>query len=1044
MKYGSVCSGIEAASIAWESLGWQPAWFAEIEAFPSAVLANHWPNVTNLGDMTGIAAAVRVGDVEAPDVLVGGTPCQAFSIAGLRNGLADKRGQLTLSYVELANAIDDKRRERGEEEAIIVWENVPGVLSSKDNAFGCFLAGLAGESCELQPAGGKWTHAGCVSGPERIIAWRVLDAQFFGVAQRRKRVFVVASARKGFDPAEVLFELNSVRRDTPPRREPQTAVTADTGNGAEGGSHWDNPANPHPTLNQSNNIGGIGASNQEVFSQRGAGLVSGAYSDISRTLLAKENDSTAEDLDTYILAYGGGNTGGNIDVATACTAHGVRMDFDTETFAVHGTQDPDTNHELAHTLGRNHGQENAIITEPYTIAIRGREEGSTVEVRNDGTANALLTPDGGRAGIGVGAVGWGMQVRRLTPVECERLQGFPDNHTLIPWRGKDAADCPDGPRYKAIGNSMAVPVMRWIGERIAALLSVKEPVARVIKPQVVSFSGGRSSAYLVYLMEQRRKAGEDVHFTFMDTGAEHPATYQFIRDLVSNWNIPLVCLRVVVNPVLGKGNSYCIVPVNEIGPDLQPMRDICEKYGTPYVHGAFCTRTMKMEVFKRYCRDTFGDYHTWIGIRADEPKRLKPRDGVSYLAEISDFEKQDVISWWKKQPFDLGIPEHLGNCVFCVKKGLNKLALAARDEPEMAAEFWKLINDPSVRVVERRQQENKIMYRGNNSLESVIALFADHSREEIAATIGNSGGEESGSCTESCEAFACDISVDDGAPIEAVEEPDPHSWRRPFLKWAGGKYSMLPDLYQLIPAGMRLIEPFVGGGSVFLNSDKHACFLLADVNTDLINLYQMLAVVPDTVIRHARVMFDRLNDAESYTALRDEFNAQVMDAPERAAAFLFLNRHCFNGLIRYNRNNQFNVGWGKYPSPYFPEEEIEAFTRMAHNCVFMAAGFHRTLALAGEGDVVYCDPPYEPMPGTAGFTHYAAGGFTWDDHIALAECCVAAHQRGARVVIGNSTAPRVIDLYSQHGFEIHHISARRSISSKGSTRETAKDLVAIL
>ncbi|EEK9014956.1 Dam family site-specific DNA-(adenine-N6)-methyltransferase [Salmonella enterica] len=778
MRYGSVCSGIEAASIAWESLGWQPAWFAEIEAFPSAVLANHWPNVTNLGDMTGIAAAVRVGDAEAPDVLVGGTPCQAFSIAGLRNGLADKRGQLTLSYVELANAIDDKRRERGEEEAIIVWENVPGVLSSKDNAFGCFLAGLAGESCELQPAGGKWTHAGCVSGPERIIAWRVLDAQFFGVAQRRKRVFVVASARKGFDPAEVLFELNSVRRDTPPCREPQTAVTADAGNGAEGGSHWDNPANPHPTLNQSNNIGGIGASNQEIFAQRGAGIVGAyrmtafgeysgdgtastvkardykdatdlavTYSDISRTLLSKSNDSTAEDLETY---------------------------------AIHGTQDPDINHELAHTLGRNHGQENACIAFSYkdngadatadlspTIRAGNHDSSHVNSGQPPAIAYAFKAGQGAKAG-GIGyaeeqsptltsassgtnltpAVIHGVAVRRLTPVECERLQGFPDNHTLIPWNGKDAADCPDGPRYKAIGNSMAVPVMRWIGERIAAALPAEEP----------SFP----------------------------------------------------------------------------------------------------------------------------------------------------------------------------------------------------------------------------------------------------------------------------------------------TWRRPFLKWAGGKYSMLPDLYHIIPAGMRLIEPFVGGGSVFLNSDKHACFLLADVNTDLINLYQMLAVVPDTVIRHARVMFDRLNNAESYTALREEFNAQVMDGPERAAAFLFLNRHCFNGLIRYNRNNQFNVGWGKYPSPYFPEEEIKAFTEMAHNCVFMAAGFRRTLALAGEGDVVYCDPPYEPMPGTAGFTHYAAGGFTWDDHIALAECCVAAHQRGARVVIGNSTAPRVIDLYSQHGFKIRYISARRSISSKGSTRETAKDLVAIL
>lgn len=748
MRYGSVCSGIEAASVAWESLGWQPAWFAEIEAFPSAVLAHHWPDVTNLGDMTGIAAAVHAGDVEAPDMLVGGTPCQAFSIAGLRYGLADKRGQLSLSYVELANAIDDKRRERGEEEAITVWENVPGVLSSKDNAFGCFIGALAGESCELQPAGGKWPNAGCVYGPSRIVAWRVLDAQFFGVAQRRRRVFVVASARKEFDPAEVLFEFDSLRRDTPPRREPQTAVTTDTGSGIEGGSHWDNPANPHPTLNQANNIGGIGASNQEVFSQRGAGLVSGAYSDISRTLLAKENDSTAEDLDTYILAYGGGNTGGNIDVATACTAHGVRMDFDTETFAVHGTQDPDTNHELAHTLGRNHGQENVIITEPYTIAIRGREEGSTVEVRNDGTANALLTPNGGRAGIGVGAVGWGMQVRRLTPVECERLQGFPDNHTLISWRGKDAADCPDGQRYKAIGNSMAVPVMRWIGERIAEALP--------------------------------------------------------------------------------------------------------------------------------------------------------------------------------------------------------------------------------------------------------------------------------------------------------IQEPTPRRWQRPFLKWAGGKYSLLPELERLIPAGKRLIEPFVGGGSVFLNSDKHERFLLADINADLINLYQMLTIVPDSVIAEAMKAFRHLNDAENYTPIREAFNAWQLNAIERAAAFLYLNRHCFNGLMRYNLDGFFNVGWGKYKAPYFPEKELMAFRKKSSACVFMNAGFERTLRLAGDGDVVYCDPPYEPMPGTAGFTSYASGGFSWDSQVALAESCVAAHQRGAKVFISNSTAPRVIELYERHGFTLHRVNARRSISSKGSTRETANDIVASL
>ncbi|MBJ8716381.1 phage N-6-adenine-methyltransferase [Citrobacter freundii] len=408
MIYGSICSGIEAATVAWEPLGWKVAWFSEIEAFPSAVLAERWPEVVNLGDMTKIAAAVRAGEVQAPDVMVGGTPCQAFSIAGLRNGLADARGQLTLSYVELANAIDDKRIERGEEEAIFVWENVPGVLTSHDNAFGCFLAGLAGESCELEPSGGKWTHSGCVYGPQRSIAWIVKDAQYFGVAQRRKRVFVVASARKGFDPGQVLFESEGVRRDTPPSREPQTAVAALTARG----------------------VGTCGADDNQA--QAGHIIAECANGDISHTLKAEGFDGSEDGTGRGIpvIAFGGGNTSGNIDVAACLTAKGQRIDFDVETFAVHGTQDPDTNRELAHTLGRNHGQENAISS--------------------------------------------GMLVRRLTPVECERLQGFPDNHTLISWRGKVATECPDGPRYRAIGNSMAVPVMRWIGERIAAELPTEK------------------------------------------------------------------------------------------------------------------------------------------------------------------------------------------------------------------------------------------------------------------------------------------------------------------------------------------------------------------------------------------------------------------------------------------------------------------------------------------------------------------------------------------------------------------------------------------
>lgn len=271
--------------------------------------------------------------------------------------------------------------------------------------------------------------------------------------------------------------------------------------------------------------------------------------------------------------------------------------------------------------------------------------------------------------------------------------------------------------------------------------------------QVASFSGGRSSAYMVYLLMQSHPG---IDFIFMDTGAEHPKTYEFIKNIVNFWGIKLTCLRVVVNPELRKANSYRVIKLDELKQDLQPFRDVCYKYGTPYVHGAFCTRTMKLEPFTRYCNDKYGkcNYQTWLGIRADEPKRLKPKLGYNYLADISDFDKQDVINWWKTQPFDLEIPEYLGNCVFCIKKGNNKIALATRDEPEMASDFIDLINDPKIRVVERRQQDNKIMYRGNNSLISVMAMYQNYSREDILATIRGNKGYNSGSCSESCEIFS--------------------------------------------------------------------------------------------------------------------------------------------------------------------------------------------------------------------------------------------------------------------------------------------------
>lgn len=271
---------------------------------------------------------------------------------------------------------------------------------------------------------------------------------------------------------------------------------------------------------------------------------------------------------------------------------------------------------------------------------------------------------------------------------------------------------------------------------------------------VVSFSGGRSSAYLVYLMKNQYP---DTDFIFMDTGAEHPKTYEFIKNIVNFWSLKLTCLRVVVNPELGQANSYREITLDELKQDLQPFRDVCYKYGRPYIHGAFCTRTMKFEPFTRYCNEHYGknNYQTWLGIRADEPRRLKIKDGYSYLADISDFDKRDVINWWKNQPFDLDLPEHLGNCVFCIKKGINKIALATRDEPKMAADFIELINDPNIRVVERGQQENKIMYRGNNSLISIMAMYQNHTREDILATIKGNKGFDSGSCSESCELLSC-------------------------------------------------------------------------------------------------------------------------------------------------------------------------------------------------------------------------------------------------------------------------------------------------
>ena len=348
--YGSVCSGIEAVSVAWGDFA-KPLWFSEIEPFPCAVLAHHYPNVTNFGDMRNLPERIINREIPAPDVLVGGTPCQAFSIAGLRNSLDDERGNLTLTLIYILEAIDYVRYQDGKQPCVLLWENVPGVLSTKDNAFGHFLAGLAQEREPLQPAGARWANSGYVHSA-RTIAWRILDAQYFGLAQRRKRVFVVASARQR-SVAQILIERKSLCRDIETSETERESITAYT-------------------------EGSFGMYRQSVF----GGVVK---------------------------ASGGALGGGS------------------ETIVVLNDQGGQSLHVEKHCIS------------------------PTLRSETHGNLPVIMTP---------------YIIRKLTPVECERLMGFPDNYTRIPFRGKTAENCPDSHRYKAIGNSMAVPVMRWIGKRL--------------------------------------------------------------------------------------------------------------------------------------------------------------------------------------------------------------------------------------------------------------------------------------------------------------------------------------------------------------------------------------------------------------------------------------------------------------------------------------------------------------------------------------------------------------------------------------------------
>ena len=459
MTYLSICSGIEAASVAWEPLGWKPCAFAEIEKFPTAVLAHHWPQVPNLGDMT--KHKEWSSDIlSQADVFVGGTPCQAFSVAGLRNSLSDERGNLSLIYINLLNQIDEERNRIGRPPAICVYENVPGILNTKDNAFGCFLGGLAGSGGALEPPDSErgWSDVGYVRGPQRRVAWRILDAQYFGLAQRRRRVFLVASARNGFCPAQVLLIEQGLHRYSPPSRKTRQGSAYDlapclaaSGRGFDrtGDTRGQDCVIPaivgsldtecgagrltHQSLQNGHIMPEImGTMTARMFNALGARDVEeGALLPISFYPTNRQPEfGNYDDLSPAVKVGSSGSSGNPPAVAFAKNTRDEVREITVDSDQCEGT----------------------VACYDYLGT-----QGGGIEI---GISPTLKKKDG------VATVTNTMQVRRLTPRECERLQGFPDDHTLVPWRGKTS---PDGPRYKALGNSMAVPVMRWIGQRIAQL-----------------------------------------------------------------------------------------------------------------------------------------------------------------------------------------------------------------------------------------------------------------------------------------------------------------------------------------------------------------------------------------------------------------------------------------------------------------------------------------------------------------------------------------------------------------------------------------------
>ena len=448
MKYISICSGIEAATVAFHGFGWTPLAFSEIEPFPSAVLAARWPQVPNLGDMTKFAEWPEEILAEC-DLLVGGPPCQAFSVAGLRKSLDDDRGNITLAYVRLLNHIDEVRKRHGRPPAIAVYENVPGLLSTKDNAFGCLIGALAGCDEAPETETGKWPKSGYVCGETRRVGYRILDAQFFGVAQRRRRIFLVAvpcelvaSLGDNACPSEILSLRESLRGNPPTRSK--------AGQGAASGTEGRPRGGGEPCyLDRAMFNQGVNAQYKPQITQDGVSACLNGWDE-------------RHDPPKHMVA---------------CNVYGGNCRKDRPNGGFYVETDADSTKTLDSSSGLNPAASQggvAILTKPSNT--KTCQDGS--DEKHDQPKNMVAFKES-QSGCRTGAVHAtidankgsrhqegvlsSMQVRRLTPAECEFLQGFPAGHTAITFRKKPAAD---GPRYRALGNSMAVPCMVWLGHRI--------------------------------------------------------------------------------------------------------------------------------------------------------------------------------------------------------------------------------------------------------------------------------------------------------------------------------------------------------------------------------------------------------------------------------------------------------------------------------------------------------------------------------------------------------------------------------------------------